>query len=138
MLVGRRVSPGDYRARATGKQMRVRAQPDVRCASDDRYPRGAHRSIFDVARWSPVTRIRTVIRKVTSGIPGRNSHPLFEQFATFRKTRQRYLLRKIGVLQIARCWAQSRKTDHFFRFVFAEKFRRDRHSRILLSFLSVR
>ena len=29
--------------------------------------------------------------------------PLFEQFATFRKTRRRYLLRKIGVLQIARC-----------------------------------
>jgi len=75
--------------------------------------------------------IRATFRQATSGIPGRNSHPLFEQFATFGKTRRRYLLSKIGVLQIARCWAQSRKTDHFVRCVFAEKFLRGRNSRIL-------
>ena len=84
---------------------------------------GAHSRVHDA--------IQRLIRKAASGIPGRNSCPLFEQFATFRKTRQRYLLRRIGVLQIARCWAQSRKTDHFVRCVFAAKFLRDRDSPIL-------
>jgi hypothetical protein len=75
--------------------------------------------------------IRTVIRKATSGIPGRNSRSLFEQFATFRKTRRRYLLRKIAVLQIARLLARTRKSDHFVRFVFADDFSGDRNTRIL-------
>ena len=93
---------------------RLIVRPDLaatsgrRCATDE-----AHSHVHD-----PIT---CTSRKATSGVPGRNSRPLFEQFATFRKTRGRYLLRKIGVLHIARCWAQSRKTDHSVRCVFARK-----------------
>jgi hypothetical protein len=84
---------------------------------------GAHSRVHDA--------IQRLIRKATSGIPGRNSGPTSAWLAKIRKPRSRVLLSKVRRTENREMLAQTRKTDHFFRFVFAERFLRKRDARIL-------